>query len=79
MSSVTAGGVVRVSEDEFGEAMQDNGIGFCRACGASDSGVEPDAERYRCEFCGAVEVYGAEQLLIMGKLAIEDGSEHGGR
>ena len=29
-------------------------------------GVEPDARRYECETCGAREVYGAEELLMMG-------------
>jgi hypothetical protein len=39
--------------------------GFCLACGKEAEGVEPDAERYRCEACGSMRVYGAEQLLIM--------------
>ena len=38
--------------------------GFCIACGAEVDGVEPDAERYRCEVCGNMAVYGAEELLI---------------
>ena len=39
--------------------------GFCLACGNEAHGVEPDAERYECEACGAPLVYGAEQLLLM--------------
>lgn len=39
--------------------------GFCTACGVEVEGVEPDAEKYTCEECGAEAVYGAEQLLIM--------------
>lgn len=39
--------------------------GFCIECGAEASGVEPDAERYECECCGAAAVYGAQELLIM--------------
>ena len=39
--------------------------GWCLACGSSQSGVEPDAEGYRCESCGRLEVYGAEQILIL--------------
>jgi len=39
--------------------------GFCVACGEDAEGVEPDAERYECEVCGAKAVYGAEQLLLM--------------
>ena len=38
--------------------------GFCITCGAEAEGVEPDAEKYTCEACGAPGVYGAEQLLI---------------
>jgi hypothetical protein len=38
--------------------------GFCIACGAEAEGVEPDAEKYTCESCGASGVYGVEQLLI---------------
>ncbi len=39
--------------------------GFCVACGAAVEGVEPDAEEYECDECGAHQVYGAEQLVIM--------------
>lgn len=70
MSSVS-GGVVVVSAEEFGEAMGDGSAGFCLACGAESTGTEPDAERYRCYHCGEHRVYGAEQLLIMGRLRVE--------
>jgi hypothetical protein len=39
--------------------------------------VEPDAERYHCEACGGMDVYGAEQLLIMGALVVVDGDDDG--
>jgi hypothetical protein len=38
--------------------------GFCIRCGAEAEGVEPDARRYECEFCGEPGVYGAEELLL---------------
>lgn len=38
--------------------------GFCTACGADAEGCEPDAQKLRCESCGAMSVYGAEDLLI---------------
>ena len=38
--------------------------GFCIACGAEAEGVEPDARRYKCEVCGEMAIYGAEELLI---------------
>ena len=39
--------------------------GFCLACGLETDGCEPDATKYRCDSCGAFEVYGAEELLII--------------
>lgn len=41
-------------------------IGFCLACGAEQSGVEPDAEKYTCNECKKPEVYGIEQIILMG-------------
>jgi ribosomal protein L37E len=38
--------------------------GFCLACGAEAFNVEPDARDYKCETCGMLEVFGAEELLI---------------
>ncbi len=54
--------------EQIEEAIEDNG-GFCTACGASASGVEPDARSYECDTCGANAVYGAEELLLMGLVA----------
>lgn len=39
-------------------------IGFCIACGAEVSGVEPDMCRGKCESCGEKKVFGAEELII---------------
>ena len=44
----------------------DDCLGFCIACGAEQGGCEPDACDYECESCGAMKVFGAEELLIMG-------------
>tara|TARA_R110000824_G_scaffold95476_1_gene229602 strand:- start:74 stop:253 length:180 start_codon:yes stop_codon:yes gene_type:complete len=41
-------------------------IGFCIACGAEHYGCEPDARKYECEECGDYQVYGAQELVIMG-------------
>lgn len=38
--------------------------GFCTECGAEAHGIEPDAEGYRCEACGALAVCGCEALLF---------------
>jgi len=44
----------------------DEYLGFCLACSAEHDQVEPDAERYECECCKALEVYGAEQIVLLG-------------
>lgn len=46
-------------------AQADTNTGFCLACGAEASGVEPDARRVRCESCSEPKVYGAEELMLM--------------
>lgn len=40
--------------------------GFCLACGEEAGGCEPDAREYACECCGEMEVYGAEEVLMIG-------------
>jgi hypothetical protein len=37
--------------------------GFCKDCGCEQEGCEPDARNYKCESCGGVRVFGAEELL----------------
>jgi len=43
----------------------DDNLGLCLACGEEADGVEPDARAYECPCCGARQVYGAEELLMM--------------
>jgi hypothetical protein len=38
--------------------------GFCLICGNEAGGVEPDAQNYKCEACGAELVLGCEELLM---------------
>lgn len=45
--------------------QRDDNSGLCIECGDEAMGVEPDARRYKCERCGAMGVYGAQELLIM--------------
>ena len=52
-------------EQIMAAAERDDNTGFCRACGAEQSGCEPDARNYECESCGKKQVFGAEELLIM--------------
>ena len=56
-----------IDPDELIRAVEaDDCIGFCIACGNEQHGCEPDARKYKCEVCGELKVYGAEELLIMG-------------
>lgn len=44
---------------------EDDGTGFCVHCGEEAGGCEPDARRYKCDVCGNMSVYGAEELLLV--------------
>lgn len=58
---------MKIDTDQLIEAIEaDEGIGFCLACGDEAYGVEPDARKYKCESCGEMRVYGAEEILLMG-------------
>jgi predicted RNA-binding Zn-ribbon protein involved in translation (DUF1610 family) len=61
--------MAKVTLDQVMEAIErDEQIGFCLACGAEASPVEPDARRYTCESCGKPKVYGAEEILMRAAL-----------
>ena len=58
---------VRFSWEEIHDVLaSDEYLGFCLACQACADEVEPDAENYYCSNCGEREVFGAEQILILG-------------
>jgi len=52
------------------EAISLDNPGFCIYCGEESEGHEPDAEWHECEFCGKDGVFGAAQLLLVGRLKI---------
>lgn len=57
---------VKVTLEQVVEAVEaDDNLGFCLSCGAEAFNVEPDARNYECESCGATQVFGAEELLLM--------------
>lgn len=59
-----------ITEAEYWE-HRNNYDGVCLACGEwTDGDVEPDARRYRCEFCEAHEVYGVEEAILMERLEV---------
>ena len=39
--------------------------GFCLICGNEAFSVEPDACNYTCENCGAEQVFGIEELIMV--------------
>lgn len=39
--------------------------GFCLICGNEQGGCEPDARNYACEACGAEQVFGVEELMLV--------------
>lgn len=58
--------LISMSEAEYLELQDDGGI--CLGCDHTQSPVEPDARRVTCESCGEPFVYGAPQLLLMGRI-----------
>jgi len=61
---------MKLTEDEYMEHVDSND-GCCLNCEEwTTGGVEPDAEHYPCAYCGEEEVYGAEQLMIMGEIQL---------
>ena len=45
--------------------------GYCLACGSEHEGVEPDARNYICDQCSSHQVYGAEEIIMMGMVIME--------
>jgi hypothetical protein len=60
---------IEMTEQEYFDAS--NAMeGICRACGEYNGPCEPDARHYKCECCGAAEVFGLEELLLMGEIQL---------
>jgi hypothetical protein len=53
------------------EEADDQQAGFCIACGAWRDCCEADAGKYTCEECGLNQVYGAQELVLMGRVIEE--------
>lgn len=63
--------VLAIAMEEYVE-LSESGGGICLGCEARAFGVEPDARNYTCEECGEPQVFGAEELLLSGRLEITD-------
>lgn len=51
------------------EALQeadDLQTGFCIACGYERDSCEPDARNYHCDECKEDQVFGAQEIIMMG-------------
>ena len=55
----------KISLEQYHQLDEDM-AGLCTSCGYEQHGVEPDAERYRCEDCGERKVYGPHWYLMTG-------------
>lgn len=52
------------------ERYMEEYIGICIHCGAKQIECEPDARQYKCDRCGIEAVYGTEECIMMGYVAI---------
>lgn len=62
---------MKINEERLLAAVKENmfglgNTGFCLECGEEQEGCEPDARNYRCDSCDARQVFGAEEVLMMG-------------
>ena len=60
--SITEDRVIAAVEDAM---MSLENPGFCLACGEDAYGCEPDARTYKCDYCDAMQVFGAEEVMFM--------------
>jgi len=57
--------VDRLQDAAMALVMADNMEGICLKCEEVQGGCEPDARKYKCESCGKMAVYGAEEVLFL--------------
>lgn len=57
--------------------VEDGTLGGCRACGELQEGCEPDARGYECDSCGERQVYGLEELVMMGEIDLVEDNDDG--
>lgn len=65
---------IKISEADYADC-QESSQGICLSCHAYKDCCEPDARQYECDECGEHQVYGAEELLIMGKIEFTEEDE----
>lgn len=62
---------MRMTEDQY-HHHNDMMEGICLTCGAVRGCCEPDARHYPCEECEESNVFGVEELMLMGKITLID-------
>lgn len=64
-----------VAEADYASASEGN-TGFCLDCKRFTTGCcEPDARNYQCDECSGMHVFGAEECLLHGFIALTEGGE----
>ena len=59
--------------EECLESLMEDMTGLCTGCGEEYEGrLEPDAHNVKCTACGENKACGIEELMIMGKIELED-------
>jgi hypothetical protein len=66
---ITADEPLVLTPDEY-YAMSAASEGLCLACGATTAPVEGDARRYPCSACRRTQLFGIEELLVMGVVQV---------
>ena len=59
----------RMSLDRYAKLRKAN-QSFCLTCRAKQDDVEPNARRYICTICREKQVFGVEELRLMGRVRI---------
>lgn len=60
--------MMKINFERLQEVLENDEFnGFCLNCGEEQfGGVEPDARNYKCDSCGERQVFGAQEILMMG-------------
>jgi len=64
--------IVHIKDEEEFHDLEEDHFGMCLACGEEHYNCEPDASCYVCEMCGERKVEGLANLLMMGKVEIDN-------
>ena len=59
--------MIYISRETYSDLVEER-LGICTACLHTRNYCEPDACNYKCDACGADQVFGAEILLVQGDI-----------